>query len=137
MPDDRTTCRSCGSPQLTQFLGLGKLPLSDGLLYEADLKKPEPRFPLDVAFCASCSLVQILRTVPPEQLFGRDYPYFSSFSDTLLEHSRQNVEALIDSRHLDSNSYVVELASNDGYLLQYYAKRGIPVLGIDPSPGEG
>ena len=128
-------CRSCGGQDLTVFLALGDLPLSDGLLAPDDLKREEPRFPLDVAFCRGCALVQILKTVPPERLFGADYPYYSSFTDALLKHSAANVEARVEELRLDGNSLVIELASNDGYLLQYYQARGIPVLGIDPAPG--
>ncbi|MDB6014348.1 MAG: C-methyltransferase [Gammaproteobacteria bacterium] len=128
-------CRSCGSTQLSIFLSLGDLPLSDGLLEARQLVDNEPRYPLDVAFCATCSLVQILETVPPEELFGADYPYFSSFTDTLLRHSEANVTERIAERKLGSGSLVVELASNDGYLLQYYKAGGVPVLGIDPAPG--
>jgi SAM-dependent methyltransferase len=128
-------CRSCGSKDLSIFLSLGNLPLSDGFLEARQLIENEPRYPLDVAFCATCSLVQILETVPPEELFGADYPYFSSFTDALLKHSEANVQGRIDERKLNSSSLVVELASNDGYLLQYYRSNGIPVLGIDPAPG--
>jgi SAM-dependent methyltransferase len=128
-------CRSCGSTQLSIFLSLGDLPLSDGFLEARQLVDNEPRYPLDVAFCATCSLVQILETVPPEELFGADYPYFSSFTDTLLRHSEANVKERITERKLGSGSLVVELASNDGYLLQYYKAVGVPVLGIDPAPG--
>ena len=130
-----STCRSCGSTELTTFLSLGKTPLVDALLKEEDLRKPENRYPLDVAFCQTCSLVQILETVPPEVLFCQDYPYYSSFTDTLLEHSKHNVHNLIASRKLDERSLAVELASNDGYLLQYFAQQNIPVLGIDPADG--
>jgi SAM-dependent methyltransferase len=111
------------------------MPLSDGLLEPSELVDEEPRYPLDVAFCMSCALVQILETVPPEELFGADYPYFSSFTDTLLRHSHANVIERIEERRLGQSSLVIELASNDGYLLQYYRTRGIPVLGIDPAPG--
>ena len=128
-------CRSCGGQDLSVFLALGDMPLSDGFLASEDLGQQEPRYPLDVAFCPDCALVQILETVPPERLFGDDYPYFSSFTDALLEHSAANVAARIEDRRLDGESLVVELASNDGYLLQYYRARGIPVLGIDPAPG--
>ena len=128
-------CRSCGSQNLSIFLSLGDLPLSDGLLEARQLVDNEPRYPLDVAFCSSCSLVQILETVPPEELFGADYPYFSSFTDTLLRHSEANVTERINERKLNGSSLVVELASNDGYLLQYYQAKGVPVLGIDPAPG--
>jgi len=111
------------------------MPLSDGLLAPDDLQREEPRYPLDVAFCPDCTLAQILATVPPEELFGADYPYFSSFTDSLLKHSAANVAARIEERRLDGSSLVVELASNDGYLLQYYRARAIPVLGIDPALG--
>ena len=84
-------CRSCKQTGLMAILDLGIMPLSDGLLTEAQLAKPEDKFPLQVAYCPKCSLVQILETVPPEKLFCEDYPYYSSFSDTLLEHSRKNV----------------------------------------------
>ena len=130
-----STCRSCSAMDLATFLSLGEMPLADALLKKEDLNKPESRYPLDVAFCGACSLVQILETVPPEVLFCQDYPYYSSFSDNLLEHSKQNVHSLITSRKLHAGSLVVELASNDGYLLQYFAERHIPVLGIDPAEG--
>jgi SAM-dependent methyltransferase len=128
-------CRSCGGKELSIFLSLGNLPLSDGFLEARQLTDNEPLYPLDVAFCATCSLVQILETVPPEELFGDDYPYFSSFTDTLLKHSEANVKERITERKLGPESLVVELASNDGYLLQYYKQAGVPVLGIDPAPG--
>ncbi len=131
----RSVCRSCGGDRLEVFLSLGRLPLSDDFLSPERLSREEPRYPLDVAFCHDCTLVQILETVPPEELFGEDYPYFSSFTDTLLAHARANVEARIAERGLGPGSLVIELASNDGYLLQYYRARGIPVLGIDPAPG--
>ena len=134
-PTHTIRCRSCEGEDLSVFLSLGNMPLSDGLLAPDDLAREEPRFPLDVAFCRDCALAQILETVPPEKLFGADYPYFSSFTDALLEHSAANVEARIAERRLDGSSLVVELASNDGYLLQYYRAQGIPVLGIDPAPG--
>ncbi|MGH8296644.1 MAG: methyltransferase, partial [Steroidobacteraceae bacterium] len=134
-PAGTTPCRSCGGEELEVFLSLGDMPLSDGLLSPDDLAREEPRFPLDVAFCPDCALAQILETVPPERLFGADYPYFSSFTDALLEHSAANVAARIEELRLDGSSLAVELASNDGYLLQYYRARAIPVLGIDPAPG--
>ncbi|HEX4266507.1 MAG TPA: class I SAM-dependent methyltransferase [Steroidobacteraceae bacterium] len=134
-PNGMSLCRSCGGDDLQVFLSLGDLPLSDGFLAADALQREEPRFPLDVAFCPDCTLVQILETVPPEQLFDADYPYFSSFTDTLLRHSAANVAARIAERRLDGNSLVIELASNDGYLLQYYREQGIPVLGIDPAAG--
>lgn len=128
-------CRSCSHFGLIGVLDLGMMPLSDGLLTEAQLAVPEDKFPLEVAFCPECSLVQILETVPPEKLFCEDYPYYSSFSSDLLEHSRQNVLSLIGKCRLDSTSLVIELASNDGYLLRNYVENDIPCLGIDPAEG--
>jgi len=128
-------CRSCRRQELLPVLDLGQMPLSDGLLTAEQLEAAEQRYPLEVAFCPDCSLVQILETVPPEVLFCEDYPYYSSFSSTLLEHSRQNALELIERRKLGPASLVVELASNDGYLLKNFVERGIPALGIDPAEG--
>ena len=132
----RVPCRSCSRQGLLPVLNLGMMPLSDGLLTQEQLAAGRERsYPLEVAYCPVCSLVQILETVPPETLFCEDYPYYSSFSDALLVHSRKNAFALIESRQLDQKSLVVELASNDGYLLKNFMERGVPVLGIDPAEG--
>lgn len=128
-------CRACGNPALETVLDLGRTPLADRLLNQKQLAQPEPIFPLEVAFCPDCGLMQILETVSPSVLFCEDYPYYSSFSDALLRHSRENVLDIIQSRHLNSNSLAVELASNDGYLLKNYVEHDIPVLGIDPAEG--
>lgn len=125
-------CRICGAPDLRLILSLGKMPLANLLLTPEQLLGPEVVYPLDLVFCSRCTLVQITETVPPEMLF-REYLYFSSFSDTMLQHAEQLVERLIPLRHLDGQSLVVEVASNDGYLLQYYLRHGIPVLGIEPA----
>jgi SAM-dependent methyltransferase len=125
-------CRSCGETGLERILSLGRTPLANALLTAGQLERPEPRYPLDLAFCPRCALVQITETVPPEELF-REYPYFSSFSDTMVRHARDLAEDLVASRRLDGRSRVVEIASNDGYLLQFYHRRGIPVLGIEPA----
>jgi SAM-dependent methyltransferase len=125
-------CRSCAATPLEPILSLGKTPLANALLSPDDLDGPEPTFPLDLVFCPSCSLVQITETVPPETLFG-EYVYFSSFSDTMLAHAETIAERLVRERGLGPKSLVIEAASNDGYLLQYYAKRGVPVLGIEPA----
>lgn len=130
-----TRCRSCGGSGLQPFLDLGTQPLADALLTAEQLQGPEPRYPLVVAFCPGCSLVQITETVDPEELFQREYPYYSSFSPALLEHSRRNALELIERKRLGPGSLVVELASNDGYLLQNFVQAGIPVLGIDPAEG--
>jgi SAM-dependent methyltransferase len=129
------TCRSCGYAGLEPVLDLGRTPLADRLLTARQLTEPEPVYPLQVAFCPQCSLLQILETVPPEVLFCEDYPYYSSFSDALLRHSRENVLDIVNRRGLDAGSLAVELASNDGYLLKNYVEAGIPVLGIDPAAG--
>ena len=126
------SCRICGSPDLSLILSLGKMPLANALLTIEQLNEPEATYPLDLVFCPHCSLVQITETVPPEKLF-REYLYFSSFSDTTLQHSKDLVERILAWRHLDNKSLVVEIASNDGYLLQYYQRKGIPALGIEPA----
>ncbi len=135
MDKNDITCRSCRQKDLKTFLNLGRTPLADRFLTEEQLLQPEPFFPLEVAFCQDCGLVQILETVDPEVLFCEEYPYYSSFSPELLKHSRENVLDIIKSRGLNSNSLVVELASNDGYLLKNYVEDGISVLGIDPADG--
>lgn len=116
------------------MLSLGDTPLADAFLDPADLARPEPRFPLEIAFCPSCSLVQVLEEVPPEVLFVENYLYFSSFSPALLDHARRHALNLVTGRRLGARSLVVELASNDGYLLRNFVESGVPVLGIDPAP---
>lgn len=136
-----TGCRSCDDERLEPVLDLGETPLADGLLSAAQLAQiasgelREPYYPLTAVVCAGCGLMQLRENVDPDELFCRDYPYFSSFIPALLDHSERNVRELIERRALGPDSLVVELASNDGYLLQYYANQGIPVLGIDPAQG--
>lgn len=113
-------------------LSLGKTPLANALLAAEQLHSPEASYPLELAFCPACALVQITETVPPEQLF-RDYAYFSSFSDTMLHHARELCLKLLRNRQLGPQNLVVEIASNDGYLLQNYVQAGVPVLGIEPA----
>jgi SAM-dependent methyltransferase len=125
-------CRACGGARVPLILSLGRTPLANALLSEAQLTAPEATYPLDLVFCEDCTLVQITETVPPEQLFS-DYAYFSSFSDTMLAHAREIVSRLVRDRGLNGNSLAVEIASNDGYLLQYYRQAGVPVLGIEPA----
>ncbi len=125
-------CRACGSADLHLMLSLGRTPLANALLTAEQLSAPEPVYPLDVVFCAGCALVQIMETVPPAALFS-DYLYFSSFSDTMLAHAEALADELTQARGLDSAALVVEIASNDGYLLQFYKARGVPVLGIEPA----
>lgn len=130
-----TACRSCGSPRIEVFLDLGITPLVDRLVAPEARGEAEPAFPLKTALCHDCSLVQITETVEPELLFDAAYPYYSSFSPALLAHSRENVLDILSRRKLGPESLVVELASNDGYLLRNYVEAGVPVLGIDPAPG--
>jgi len=125
-------CRSCGSFDVETVLSLGKTPLANSLVAPEHLDEPEPTFPLDLAFCAGCSLVQITETVPPDVLF-RDYVYFSSYSDTMLRHATALADELVAERDLGPESLVVEAASNDGYLLGFYRERGVRVLGIEPA----
>ncbi|NEQ69445.1 MAG: class I SAM-dependent methyltransferase, partial [Symploca sp. SIO2D2] len=127
-------CRSCGKQGLVPVIDLGSMPPSDRLLTRENLTEDEAAFPLELAFCEQCALVQILETVPADFLFSNQYLYFSSFSESLLKHSRDNALELIESQSLDSSSLVMELASNDGYLLKNFVQAGIPVQGIDPAP---
>src|SRR5579885_2632141 len=126
------SCRSCGGPDLTTFLSLGRTPLANALLKPEQLGNPERTFPLDLALCNDCSLVQITETVPPEELFS-EYFYLSSFSDTTLKHAEELVNRIRTGCSLNGDSLAVEIASNDGYLLQYYKRNGIDVLGIEPA----
>jgi SAM-dependent methyltransferase len=125
-------CRSCGGSHGELVLDLGLQPLANNLLRPEDLDKPEPKFPLRVAVCHQCWLLQITDLVPPTQLFS-EYLYFSSFSDALLRHSRAAVEQHIREFQLGTQSHVVEIASNDGYLLQNFVAARIPCLGIEPA----
>ena len=128
-------CRSCGSAGLRTFLDLGHTPLSDALVDPGTDPSHEEWFPLAVAFCPGCTLVQITEEVSAEKMFVDNFHYYSSFSDHLLKHSRDHALGLVDSRGLGADDLVVELASNDGYLLKNFVEAGVPVLGIDPSPG--
>ncbi|MEM6319835.1 MAG: class I SAM-dependent methyltransferase [Bacteroidota bacterium] len=128
-------CRSCGSSNLQSIIAFGATPLADKLLTEAELAAEEIKVPLSLVFCPRCTLVQIVETVEPSILFGPHYPYYSSVSTTLMEHTRANAIQLIRSRKLQEQSLVIELASNDGYMLRHFKARNIPVLGIDPAEG--
>ncbi|MSP56762.1 MAG: class I SAM-dependent methyltransferase [Myxococcales bacterium] len=127
-----TTCSACGSHRLQPVLDLGTTPLANALLTEAELDRPEDRFPLVMVLCADCALFQITERVPPEHMF-REYLYFSSFSDTMQRHAADAASKLIRDRNLGADSLVVEIASNDGYLLRNFVSAGVPVLGIEPA----
>jgi SAM-dependent methyltransferase len=135
MGTSKTACRSCGNPELEIIIDFGHTPLADALVTEVQLRQSEITAPLDLVVCPNCSLAQITEVVPPEILFCRDYPYFSSVSAALLEHFGSSARSLIQSRNLDANSLVIEAASNDGYMLKNFVQAGVPVLGIDPADG--
>jgi SAM-dependent methyltransferase len=126
------SCRSCGETTLQPILSLGSTPLANALLTREQLTQPEESFSLDLVFCSRCTLVQITETVSPEKLF-RNYFYFSSFSDTVLQNSSRLADEMIERCGLGAESLVLEVASNDGYLLKNYKARGIPVLGVEPA----
>lgn len=123
-------CRLCGERELQPVIAFGDLPLSNSFLSAPD--EPEDRFPLEVVFCPFCALVQLSETIAPERLF-RNYNYFSSVSAGMLTHAQELAADSIRRFNLNRGSHVVELASNDGYLLQYFAQAGIPTLGVDPA----
>lgn len=125
-----THCRACGTP-ITKFFSLGKMPPVNAFLREEDIPK-ERSFDLTVGFCPSCYLVQLLKTVNPKELFHQ-YLYFSSTTQSIIEHSKRTASYLIQRLNLKKGSLVVEIGSNDGVHLQWYKKAGIRVLGIDPA----
>ncbi len=129
----KVSCISCGHAGLQPILDLGLMPRSDGLLDDSILDRRETLVPLRLGYCPECTLVQLLETRPAEEMFGDDYLYFSSFSEDLLKHSRENALELINMRDLGAGSLVAEIASNDGYMLQNFKEKGVPVLGIDPA----
>lgn len=126
-------CRICGANLEEPFLSLGKSPVANSLLTREDLHKMEPYFPLDLYVCQSCWLVQLEEFEAPEKIFSSDYPYFSSYSESWLKHCKNYAEMMIERFGFDKNSFVVEVGSNDGYLLQYFKEHNIPVLGVEPA----
>ncbi|HEY2718761.1 MAG TPA: class I SAM-dependent methyltransferase [Solirubrobacteraceae bacterium] len=127
-----TTCRFCGAPLQDVFADLGMSPLANAYLSPERINAMEPFYPLRALVCGRCFLVQLEEFETPEQIFS-DYAYFSSYSSSWLEHSRRYAEQMIERLGLDEHSQVVELASNDGYLLQFFRERQISVLGIEPA----
>ena len=125
-------CLGCAVPLGEAFLDLGAQPLANALLRPEDAQRPEPRLPLAVAYCPRCHLVQLTQTAPPETLFG-EYLYFSSYSDHFLSHARDMAETLVTRFALGPRHRVLEIASNDGYLLQFVQARDVPVLGVEPA----
>jgi SAM-dependent methyltransferase len=127
-----TVCRFCGAPLRDVFADLGMSPLANDYLPADRVNAMEPFYPLRALVCARCFLVQLEEFETPEQIFS-DYAYFSSYSSSWLEHSRRYAEEITARLGLNGDSQVVELASNDGYLLQFFAERGISVLGVEPA----
>ena len=135
MNNYKSSCLSCRGSSLESIISFGYTALADNLLTREQLDLPEYTAPLDLVFCPECGLVQITEIVPPEILFCQDYPYYSSVSPSLLKHFGDSAKNLIKTRKLDSDSLVIEAASNDGYMLKNFVDRDIPVLGIDPASG--
>jgi hypothetical protein len=127
----RTGCRTCGGA-LHPFVDLGVSPLCEGFLVAEQLEAGETFYPLDVKICDTCWLAQLREYVPPAAIF-EEYAYFSSFSDAWMLHAKEYVERVVDRYRLNSTSFVLEIASNDGYLLRNVVARGIPCLGIEPA----
>ena len=125
-------CRFCGSPLTLSFADLGMSPPSNSYLKPEQLDRMERFYPLHAWVCGKCFLVQLEEFESPEEIFS-DYAYFSSYSDSWLKHAKAYTEAMAKRFSLGPSSFVVEIASNDGYLLQYFVERGVPVLGIEPA----
>jgi len=126
-------CRFCGAPLALSFADLGMSPPSNSYVKAEDLNRMERFYPLHAWVCEKCFLVQLEEFETPEQIFSDEYAYFSSFSDSWLAHSKAYVETMTKRFALGKQSFVVEIASNDGYLLQYFVQKGVPVLGIEPA----
>jgi C-methyltransferase C-terminal domain/Putative zinc binding domain/Methyltransferase domain len=125
-------CRFCGAPLQATVVDLGLSPPCESFVRAEQLDDMEPFYPLHVRACERCFLVQLPEFVPVEEIFT-EYAYFSAYSSSWVEHAARYVASIVERRSLDSSSLVVELASNDGYLLQHFSTYGVPVLGIDPA----
>ena len=126
-------CRFCSAPLTTVVADLGSTPWSNSFLPDAAAIAKERAFPLKVMVCSECFLVQTTENVPADEIFNADYAYLSSFSTSWLEHAKRYAEMMTERFGLSADSTVVEVASNDGYLLQYFAAKGISVLGVEPA----
>lgn len=126
-------CRSCGAALAHTFADLGMSPISNAFLKADQLNRMEPFYPLHAYVCGECFLVQLEEFESPQQIFGDNYAYFSSYSDSWLDHARHYTEQVTARFGLGAKSQVIEIASNDGYLLQYFKQKGVPVLGIEPA----
>ncbi|MBC8871111.1 MAG: methyltransferase domain-containing protein [Planctomycetes bacterium] len=130
---DEPSCRFCGSGNLRLFLDLGMSPLCESFVPRDNLNSMEPFYPLQASVCGDCFLVQVPAIVSGQEIFGGDYAYFSSYSDSWLEHAADYVDMIAERLMLSERSQVVEIASNDGYLLKNFVAKGIPCLGIEPA----
>ena len=126
-------CRYCNNTLHVEFIDLINSPLSNSNLSKEQLNEPEIFYPLKIFVCDKCFLVQIQEYKKSDELFNEEYAYFSSFSSTWLQHAKNYVEMVTERFKLNVNSFVIEIASNDGYLLQYFTEKKIPCLGIEPS----
>lgn len=125
-------CRACGAPVRSTFVDLGLSPLCQNHIRPEDLDRPETFYPLCVYVCESCWLAQLKEYVPPEEIFS-EYAYFSSYSDSWVRHAEQFCRQASERFQIGPHSQVVEIASNDGYLLQHFVARGVPCLGVEPA----
>lgn len=126
-------CRHCQNELNLAMVDLASSPPSNALLTKTMLKKPEKWYPLHILVCESCWLVQTDDFTDAEELFSDDYAYFSSYSSSMLKHAKEYVDEMVNRFILNENSMVIEVAANDGYLLQYVQKKSIPCLGIEPT----
>lgn len=133
MPDQTPTCQYCGSPLTQTLVDLGLSPLSNSYVPRDKTGTPDAMYPLHARVCSNCFLVQVDDVVPADEIFNQDYAYFSSFSESWLKHCNTYADEVTRRFNLGKGSLVVEIASNDGYLLQYFKQAGIDVLGIEPS----
>lgn len=131
--DNRNSCRFCGQVLNHVFADLGEQPPSNSFLTKEQLTLPEEKFPLKVFVCDHCFLVQVGEVKKATEIFNESYAYFSSYSSTWVEHCRNYAEMIVDRLRLDASNRVIEIASNDGYLLQFFLQKKIPVLGIEPT----
>ena len=128
-------CRASGSPDNRTILDFGPMPVADRLLNEEELNEEDPLFPLHLVFCPESALVQITHDVPPDLLWGGDYPYYTSVNPTLVQHFTEAAEEVMARKSLGADSLVLEVASNDGYQLEVFRRAGAQVLGVDPAKG--
>ncbi len=127
-----STCRFCSAPLTQTFVDLGMSPICNDMIKPEQAKDMEPFYPLHTYVCNQCFLVQLEEFVSPENIFD-DYTYFSSYSTSWLDHCKRYTDQMVNEQGINSQSFVIELASNDGYLLQYFKEKGIPHLGIEPA----